>query len=55
MTFTLPESLWLYEHGFDDLLLGVPHRTPRGARRSRAGWRTSARRSSWSTPSRTWT
>ena len=24
MTFTLPESLWLYEHGFDDLLLAYP-------------------------------
>jgi D-serine deaminase-like pyridoxal phosphate-dependent protein len=24
MTFTLPESLWLHEHGFDDLLLAYP-------------------------------
>ena len=24
MTFTLPESLWLQEHGFDDLLLAYP-------------------------------
>ena len=24
MTFTLPETLWLHEHGFDDLLLGYP-------------------------------
>ncbi|HEY8581386.1 MAG TPA: amino acid deaminase/aldolase [Capillimicrobium sp.] len=24
MTFTLPESLWLAEHGFDDLLLAYP-------------------------------
>jgi D-serine deaminase-like pyridoxal phosphate-dependent protein len=24
MTFTLTESLWLYEHGFDDLLLAYP-------------------------------
>jgi D-serine deaminase-like pyridoxal phosphate-dependent protein len=24
MTFTLPESLWLREHGFDDLLLAYP-------------------------------
>jgi D-serine deaminase-like pyridoxal phosphate-dependent protein len=24
MTFTLPESLWLYEHGFEDLLLAYP-------------------------------
>ena len=24
MTFTLPESLWLHEHGFDDLLIAYP-------------------------------
>jgi len=30
MTFTLPESLWLHEHGFDDLLLAYPA-TDRGA------------------------
>jgi D-serine deaminase-like pyridoxal phosphate-dependent protein len=24
MTFTLPESLWLHKHGFDDLLLAYP-------------------------------
>jgi D-serine deaminase-like pyridoxal phosphate-dependent protein len=24
MTFTLPESLWLHEHGFEDLLLAYP-------------------------------
>jgi D-serine deaminase-like pyridoxal phosphate-dependent protein len=24
MTFTLPESLWLHDHGFDDLLLAYP-------------------------------
>jgi D-serine deaminase-like pyridoxal phosphate-dependent protein len=24
MTFTLPETLWLHEHGHDDLLLGYP-------------------------------
>ena len=24
MTFTLPESLWLHQHGFDDLLLAYP-------------------------------
>ena len=24
MTFTLRESLWLHEHGFEDLLLGYP-------------------------------
>ena len=24
MTFTLPETLWLHGHGFDDLLLGYP-------------------------------
>src|SRR5215218_10486227 len=24
MTFTLPESLWLHAHGFDDLLLAYP-------------------------------
>ena len=24
MTFTLAESLWLHEHGFDDLLLAYP-------------------------------
>ena len=24
MTFTLPESLWLHEHGFDDVLLAYP-------------------------------
>ena len=24
MTFTLPESLWLHGHGFDDLLLAYP-------------------------------
>ena len=24
MTYTLPESLWLHEHGFDDLLLAYP-------------------------------
>jgi D-serine deaminase-like pyridoxal phosphate-dependent protein len=30
MTFTLPESLWLHEHGFDDLLLAYPT-TDRGA------------------------
>ena len=24
MTFTLPETLWLHEHGFDDLLLAYP-------------------------------
>ena len=24
MTFTLPESLWLGEHGFDDMLLAYP-------------------------------
>jgi D-serine deaminase-like pyridoxal phosphate-dependent protein len=30
MTFTLPETLWLHEHGFEDLLLGYPV-TDRGA------------------------
>jgi len=30
MTFTLPESLWLYAHGFDDLLCAYPT-THRGA------------------------
>jgi D-serine deaminase-like pyridoxal phosphate-dependent protein len=30
MTFTLPESLWLHGHGFDDLLLAYPT-TDRGA------------------------
>ena len=30
MTFTLTESLWLHEHGFDDLLLAYPT-TDRGA------------------------
>ncbi|MBA3262967.1 MAG: alanine racemase [Thermoleophilaceae bacterium] len=30
MTFTLPESLWLHRHGFDDLLLAYPS-THRGA------------------------
>jgi D-serine deaminase-like pyridoxal phosphate-dependent protein len=24
MTFTLPESLWLHEHGFDDMLIAYP-------------------------------
>src|SRR2546422_4454772 len=24
LTFTLPEALWLFEQGFDDLLLGYP-------------------------------
>jgi D-serine deaminase-like pyridoxal phosphate-dependent protein len=24
LTFTLPEALWLFEHGFDDLVLGYP-------------------------------
>ena len=24
MTFTLPESLWLHEHGFEDLLIAYP-------------------------------
>ena len=44
MTFTLPESLWLHEHGFDDLLLAYPtHTAPRSP--SSAGWRASARRS----------
>ena len=30
MTFTLPETLWLHGHGFEDLLLGYPT-TDRGA------------------------
>ena len=37
MTFTLPETLWLHEQGFDDLLLAYPTRGPR------ARWPSSAR------------
>ena len=36
MTFTLPETLWLHEHGFGDLLVAYPTRRPRCARRARA-------------------
>ena len=36
MTFTLPETLWLHGHGFGDLLVGLPERRPRRARRALA-------------------
>ena len=36
LTFTLPETLWLAEQGFEDLLARLPDRRPR--RRSRS-WR----------------
>ena len=45
MTFTLPESLWLHGHGFDDLLLAYPTADRRGARASWRGSSPSARRS----------
>ena len=35
MTFTLPESLWLHGHGFDDLLLAYPTADRGSARRAR--------------------
>ena len=35
MTFTLRETLWLAEHGFDDLLLAYPTRRPRRPRAAR--------------------
>jgi D-serine deaminase-like pyridoxal phosphate-dependent protein len=36
MTFTLPEALWLHDHGFDDTLLGYPT-ADRGALAALAG------------------
>ena len=36
MTFTLPESLWLHGHGFDDLLLAYPTADRGGAGRAGA-------------------
>ena len=45
MTFTLPESLWLHGHGFDDLLLAYPTADRDGARRARRGSTRSGRRS----------
>ena len=45
MTFTLAESLWLHEHGFDDLLLAYPTADREGLRRASAGSTPSGRRS----------
>ena len=45
MTFTLPESLWLHRHGFDDLLVAYPTADRSAHRRARRGWTRSGRRS----------
>ena len=42
MTFTLPETLWLHERGFDDLLLAYPTADREALGRARAARRRAA-------------